>query len=556
MASYADLGDVRVQSVVAADPIEGYRVRAKLVVDGERVGLFERGSHRVVDVPGCRVLHPAVVTALDGIRRLLPLPGRVSAIDLRHTAEGTLCALVVAEGAPDHDVRAAVAALSEGVPSLAGIAVSRKESGSARVLGGVPVVEAGLARARCRVREGGPYHLAAHGAFAQAHPGQQARIVERILEVIEARSGRLAGATVLELFSGSGALALELAARGARVTAVEAFEPAARLALEAASEQGLVLASEVGDAAAVVHALVERGRRFDAIVVNPPRRGLSPGLREALSLLAPRLVVYVSCEPATLSRDLSDLVRKGFALDGVAPFDMIPLSEEVEALVVLQPGEPPLPHVLYRDSRLLAVAKPPHEVMASQGEAGQSLLDRVRRLPDAARAAPVHRLDAGTSGVALFALHSEHVPALASALAAGDKQYTALARGVVRDKGSIRRALVERGRPHEARTRYVRRAIVGGHSLVTAFPDEGRKHQVRRHLAAIGHAVVGDERYGHLPTNQHLGARHFLDRPFLHLGRLVLDLEGRSLEIEAPLPPDLGGVLESLRRGGSDPTPR
>jgi len=70
-------------------------------------------------------------------------------------------------------------------------------------------------------------------------------------------------------------------------------------------------------------------------------------------------------------------------------------------------------------------------------------------------------LDIGTSGVCLFAREPRHVAELAHALAHGQKEYIALCKGVVRDKGSIRRPLVEQGLPHEARTRYTRREIVG-----------------------------------------------------------------------------------------------
>jgi 23S rRNA (uracil1939-C5)-methyltransferase len=81
---------------------------------------------------------------------------------------------------------------------------------------------------------------------------------------------------------------------------------------------------------------------------------------------------------------------------------------------------------------------------------------------------------------------------------------------------------------------------------VTVRPDEGRKHQIRKHLASLGHPVVGDDRYGDSRTNEYFLMRHFLDRPFLHCARIVLELTGRSLELRAALAPDLVGVLESL----------
>src|SRR5205085_279205 len=98
--------------------------------------------------------------------------------------------------------------------------------------------------------------------------------------------------SVLELFAGNGSLALALARGGMQVTAVEAYAPAIALAERAALEQGLVLRAVASDATRYMQADV--GQRFDAIVVNPPRRGLDAELRRAIGRTAPRALAYVS----------------------------------------------------------------------------------------------------------------------------------------------------------------------------------------------------------------------------------------------------------------------
>jgi 23S rRNA (uracil1939-C5)-methyltransferase len=161
---------------------------------------------------------------------------------------------------------------------------------------------------------------------------------------------------------------------------------------------------------------------------------------------------------------------------------------------------------------------------------------------------PVHRLDAGTSGVCLLAKRRAAVAGLGRALAAGEKQYLALARGITRVKGSINRPLRDGAAQQPARTRYARQQIVSGHSLLRVRPDQGRMHQIRRHLAAIGHPVLGDARYGHAPSNQHFEQKHGLDRPFLHLARVQLAHPGgQALVIEAALPGELEALLARLR---------
>jgi 23S rRNA (uracil1939-C5)-methyltransferase len=128
--------------------------------------------------------------------------------------------------------------------------------------------------------------------------------------------------------------------------------------------------------------------------------------------------------------------------------------------------------------------------------------------------------------------------------------YVAGVRGVTPSKGAISRELREEGRSYPARTRYRRLALAAGHSVLRVVPEEGHPHQVRRHLAAIGHPVLGDDRYGHVTTNRYFEERCGLDRTFLHCVRLELDhpASGARMLVESPLPGDLRAVLE--RTGG------
>jgi 23S rRNA (uracil1939-C5)-methyltransferase len=547
MGRFVELARTEILGVVPADPIVGYRSRAKLVVAGPLIGLYVRGTHRVVDIPECRVLDPELSRAAEGLRRHMPAGVTLRAVDLRRATHGVLATLVVPDRTDEGRVREAAEAIAKAVPEITGIAASFRDERSHQVLGRAPTPLMGIQREKVHaLGAGGPFHFVAAGSFTQAHTGQQRRLLEGIIAAIETELGASGQPTVLDLYSGVGALALSLAARGARVVAVESYEPAAALAQEAARAQDLDVRVEAADAADAVRSELLDGHQPDVVIVNPPRRGLSPAVREAIPRLRPRLVVYVSCEPLTLARDLADFARRGYTARTLTPFDMMPLTKEVEGLALLVRSEPPLPEVVYEDERLIAVLKSPHEPTTPQGEHVDSLLSRVRRLEGAEEAVPVHRLDIGTSGVCLMARKPAHVSVLSKALAQGQKEYVALCKGVVRDKGSIRRPLVEQGRPHEARTRYARREIVGGHSRVTVRPDEGRKHQIRRHLASLGHPVVGDDRYGDPRTNEYFLMRHFLDRPFLHCARIELELDGRKLELHADLAPDLDSVLESL----------
>jgi len=271
-----------------------------------------------------------------------------------------------------------------------------------------------------------------------------------------------------------------------------------------------------------------------------------------MARLEPQVIAYVSCDTETLARDLDHLARLGYATTALRPLDMIPLTDEVETVAVLRRAGVPVPAVVYEDSEILAVDKGAHEPTTPQGEYAGSLLARVRRLSGAESAVALQRLDVGTSGLVVFARQPTLVARWERVLSAATtrKIYVAGARGITPHKGAITRDLREDGKPQAARTRYRRLAVASGHSVLRVVPEQGRLHQIRRHLAAIGHPVIGDDRYGHPQTNRFFEEKNGLDRTFLHCVRLELDHPdtGARLIIEAPLPGDLRAVLD--RTGG------
>jgi 23S rRNA (uracil1939-C5)-methyltransferase len=579
LAVFPWLGDPAPEPVRPAPTLTEYRTRAKLVVGpGPRVGLYARGGHEILDLPGCRVLAPVVAAGAAALRRLLADPppdaeptlrpegdgpGRLRAVDLRevHDEEGTgLVVTLVVRVPPAPDpaaLDAAAAHLARLLPTLRGVAVSLHDGRSPQLLGAPPRVVRGPELYRDETAPGAPWVWVAPGSFAQPHRAQAAAIRDEVAAVLGAGSpsGRLVGLRVLDLYAGSGALALALAAAGARVTGVESFVPAAEAATRAAEAQGLTGVAVHGEPVeAALQRLATEAVRFDAAVANPPRRGLAPRAREALAARVDHTIVYVSCEPETLSRDLAHLAWLGWPAARLAPFDLMPLTAEVETLAVLRRGAPPPLALLFEDEALLAVDKPPFLPTVPHPEHAGSLLARVRELRGAARAAPVHRLDAGTSGVCLFAKSGAAAAALQRALAdpATSREYLALVRGLARPRGRIARPLAEAGRLRSAATRYRRLDVAGGHALLAVRLETGRTHQIRRHLAALGEPVLGDARHGHPASNRHAFERFGLDRPFLHCARVALPHRGRVLHVEAPLAPDLAAVL---RRLGGDPAP-
>ncbi|HLA77182.1 MAG TPA: RluA family pseudouridine synthase [Vicinamibacteria bacterium] len=239
------------------------------------------------------------------------------------------------------------------------------------------------------------------------------------------------------------------------------------------------------------------------------------------------------------------------------------------------PEDIPL-RVVYQDRHLLVVDKPAGLVVhPGAGQHGgtlvNALLHHVKDLSGVGgvlRPGIVHRLDKGTSGLMVVAKDDETHRALTAQFAGRtvEKEYLALVHGVpARAEGEIKAAIgrdpvhrkkmsVRAPRGREARTRYRLTEALDGAALLRVCISTGRTHQIRVHLASLGHPVAGDATYGgtRTPSSRRSASRDALNslaRPALHAARLVFDhpATGARLTFESPWPEDLAGLLEALR---------
>jgi len=231
--------------------------------------------------------------------------------------------------------------------------------------------------------------------------------------------------------------------------------------------------------------------------------------------------------------------------------------------------------VLYEDDALLALNKPAGLVVhRGHGRAGGTLVNALlgRGTPLSSTGAPdrpgiVHRLDLGTSGVLVVAKTDAAYHALTAAFAARrvGKRYAALVWGhPLPDRAVIERPIgrsradrtrmAVRATGRFARTRYETRERLAASALLDVYPETGRTHQIRVHLHSIHHPVIGDERYGRArnpaPPPAARAALARFRRLALHAAALELPhpADGRTLSLEAPLPPDLLELIQALRR--------
>jgi tRNA/tmRNA/rRNA uracil-C5-methylase (TrmA/RlmC/RlmD family) len=498
LGRYRELAGFAVGAVESRAPLFAYRPRAKWVVgDRGEIGLFAKASdHEVVDLPECAVVEPAVARVGAWLREALAgehRDTRLRSVDVRATTRGeTLVTLGIARGA---DMRAHAEELARALHrrGVAGVAVSEADPRTPRVVAGIPERIAG---ADAVVDEVGPARvLATFGAFVQSHRGGAAAMAERALEAIRPLGAR---PRVLELFAGSGAIGLALAAGGAAVEMCESFAPAARRIEEAAASAGLDVKAHAVDALE----LLRRSRDpWDAIVVDPPRRGLEPALRVAIAERRPSVLVYVSCRPETWARDAAHFVRLGLRVASARPLDMMPQTDEVELTSIFVPAPRETPPPLFERDGVRVEDIPPHGRPAPPAELG---------LPN------------GASGLVATGAHPR------------DVRWTALAivRGIPRAKGRLTRELT-----------YRRLEVAGGYGIVLV-EGTGPVQAVLASLAKIGHPVVGGGAPADRKTTTYLFEKHGLDRLALHVSKLGL---GSGEVLESALPGDLDGVRASLR---------
>jgi 23S rRNA pseudouridine1911/1915/1917 synthase len=230
----------------------------------------------------------------------------------------------------------------------------------------------------------------------------------------------------------------------------------------------------------------------------------------------------------------------------------------------LVPEGPPV-QIRYRDAHLAVVSKPAGvPTHPTKSRRTGTLVNRLLAMdvPLSATGGPlrpgiVHRLDAGTSGLLIVACDDDTHAALAKMLErhAVDRRYLALVRGVVEhDEFAVDAALGRSGarvRVHPtagkpARTRFLVVERFERETLLEASPHTGRTHQIRVHLSAVHHPILGDARYGGAGED---ARRLGLARPFLHSYRLAFGhpITGERIEVEDPLPADLAEALRRVR---------
>jgi 23S rRNA (uracil1939-C5)-methyltransferase len=299
----------------------GYRCRARLAGQNQggrlRLGYRRQASHEIVDVVRCIVLRPELDEVIAALREVLAHAEGAGEIDVAIGASRLGVGAIDWEGELGPQAFATAAAIVS-AGRLAGLRLLPRGASRPADFGDV--------RPRQRLADGDELVLAAAG-FGQ--PSDEGAVA--LGAAARAALGALGPrGRVLELFAGSGTLSVSLAGASARLTAVERDEAAVRCWRENLGARAPHARVAQADAEAIVP---EPG--LEAAVLDPPRGG-APRAVVALARARARRLVYVSCNPATLARDLGTLCAEGYGLRHLELLDLFPQTSHVEAVAVVE----------------------------------------------------------------------------------------------------------------------------------------------------------------------------------------------------------------------------
>ena len=332
-------------SILSAPTCEGYRNKAQYPVSSQKgrvyAGFYKAGTHSVVENPRCLIL-PEDTDKVKKIVTDYVNHFRITAYD-ETTGKGLLRHIYVRRGAVSGQVLVCLVVNGrklphpeflieklQAVPGFTTLVLSVNQKTGNTVLGeefitlyGPGYIEDTLCGLIFRLSPRSFYQVNHHQA-------------QRLYEAAIAQGGITKNDTVMDLYCGVGTISLAMAKAAKKVIGVEIVPQAIEDAKENAKCNGIENAEFFcADAGKAALELEEKGIHPDVIVVDPPRKGLNTDAIEAMAKMAPRRIVYVSCDPATLARDVKLLKEKGYSVLSAQAADLFPRCAHVESIVCL-----------------------------------------------------------------------------------------------------------------------------------------------------------------------------------------------------------------------------
>ena len=332
-------------SILAAEDLSCYRNKAQYPVSSKKgrafAGFFKAGTHQVIANDRCLILPEEMDQVKDAVITWMN-EQKVSAYDeVAHT--GLVRHIYVRRGPVSRQVLVCLAINGRSIPKeKLLIEKLRKISGFTTLVLSVNAKKGNTVLGDEFITLWGPGYIEdtlcglgfrlSPRSFYQVNHAQAQRLYKAAISQAEITKND----TVLDLYCGVGTITLAMAKAAGKVIGVEVVPQAVEDAKDNAKRNGIKNAEFFcGDAGQAALALEKQGLKADVVVVDPPRRGLNADTIEALARFNPRRIVYVSCDPATLARDVALLKEKGYAVKNALAADLFPRCSHVESIVCL-----------------------------------------------------------------------------------------------------------------------------------------------------------------------------------------------------------------------------
>ncbi|MCI1965080.1 MAG: 23S rRNA (uracil(1939)-C(5))-methyltransferase RlmD [Oscillospiraceae bacterium] len=333
--------------IVCAEEANHYRNKAQLPIGGGQGGEIDLGfyashSHRIIDCSQCLLQPDVFAAAMDAFREWQShthediYDEKTGRGHLRHfflrlaEATGEVMVCIVVNGNGVHHEPELVELLKKKVPGLKSVVINSNRERTNVILGpkcrtvwGQDTITDELCGLKFRISPLSFYQV-------------NRRQAERLYGLAAEYAGLSGGETVLDLYCGTGTIGLSMAKKAGKIIGVEIVPQAVEDAKRNAEENGIRNAEFLCmDAAKAADMLKNRGEKPDVVIIDPPRKGCEEALIHCIAKMAPPRVVYVSCGPETLARDLKRFALLGYKTMQVTPVDLFPRTAHVETIIMM-----------------------------------------------------------------------------------------------------------------------------------------------------------------------------------------------------------------------------
>lgn len=339
--------DIKVDEIIGADDLSHYRNKAQYPVDisdGEMfAGFYAYKSHRIIPCADCKLQPAEFEKGLEAFAKWIESENITSYNEqtgkglLRHIyfrkgfaiGEVMACAVINADSIPNSELL--VSLLREKVDGLTSVAVNINKEKTNVILG----KETNIIWGETYIRDSllGKDFLISPNSFYQVNHNQ----CEKLYAKAKDFAGLIGTETVLDLYCGVGTIGLTMAENVKQLVGIEIIPQAIENAKENAKINHITNAQFIcADAPKGAEILKKQGVNPDIIILDPPRKGCGKSLFDTIEQLSPKKIVYVSCDSATLARDLAILKEKGYEAKKVSAVDMFPRTPHVECVTLIE----------------------------------------------------------------------------------------------------------------------------------------------------------------------------------------------------------------------------